>query len=136
MPAPRHYFPGLIALVIGLTYVSWVLYQREQPTTIELKRKAKEAKTTEWYRATYGTDELTITQFIARTYEIHTGETALLCYGVLNAKTVRLEPAVELLHPSTTYCFNVTPAKTTTYKLIAASADGKTVDQSLTIAVR
>jgi len=136
MLAPRHYVPGLIALAAGLIYLSWVQYERSQPTTLELQRKAKEQKTADWYRDAYGTDRLTITQFLARAYEVRPGEPALLCYGVLNAKTVRIEPPVEALHPSPTYCFNVTPAKTTTYKLIAESADGKTADKSVTIIVK
>ncbi|MCC6341097.1 MAG: hypothetical protein IT166_02800 [Bryobacterales bacterium] len=58
-----------------------------------------------------------ITNFYASPAAIHKGEEALLCYGVEDAKWVKLDPPVEKLTPSFTRCFSVKPEKTTHYTL-------------------
>jgi len=63
------------------------------------------------------------------------GEHTLLCYGVNDAKTVRLEPSVEEVWPSFTRCIQVSPRKDTEYKLTAEDAAGHSVSQSVTIRV-
>lgn len=76
-----------------------------------------------------------ITQFYSAKPQIHKGETALICYGVEGARSVRLEPAAAQLSPALTRCFEVKPAATTDYKLIAEGSDGKQVSNNLTIVV-
>ena len=61
-----------------------------------------------------------ILQFYASASEIERGEPATLCYGVENARSVRLEPAVEKLTPALSRCFIVTPRADASYKLIVA----------------
>ena len=58
-----------------------------------------------------------------------------LCYGVVNADSVRLEPPVEKVWPSLSRCFDVSPSGTTRYTLTAEGADHKTVSESIEIAV-
>jgi hypothetical protein len=76
-----------------------------------------------------------ITQFYAAEPNIALGEKTLLCYGVEGAKAVRLQPAVEQVWPALVRCFDVIPAHTTTYTLIAEDAKGELLSQSTTIEV-
>jgi hypothetical protein len=64
------------------------------------------------------------------------GEKALICYGVVNAASVRLEPAVESVWPAMSRCFETAPRQTTRFTLTAESADHKTVSESIELAVR
>ena len=84
--------------------------------------------------AKYG-GRVTIVQFYAKNAMIAPGEKSLLCYGVVNAKEVRLDPPVEKVWPATSRCFDVAPASTTHYLLTAESADHQAVSASLDITV-
>jgi hypothetical protein len=76
-----------------------------------------------------------ITQFYSAKPQIHRGEPALLCYGVENARAVRLDPAVAELSPALTRCFEVKPAETTSYTLTAEGSGGQKVSNNVTIVV-
>jgi hypothetical protein len=76
-----------------------------------------------------------ITQFYSAKPQIHKGETALLCYGVENAKTLHLSPAVADLVPALTRCVEVKPTQTTSYTLTAEGADGSKTSNNVTIVV-
>jgi hypothetical protein len=76
-----------------------------------------------------------ITQFYANPSSVPKGGRALLCYGVESASKVRIEPPVEELNPALTRCFEVHPAQTTTYKLIAEGRSGGTAEATATIAI-
>src|SRR5229473_7779362 len=84
-------------LVIVVLVVGWVLFSRWQENrTIE--KHAKEERTLkqqEQDRITLeqlGGKELAIQNFYASPGAVRHGETVQLCYGVANAKTVKLEP--------------------------------------------
>ena len=83
-----------------------------------------------------GGKELAIQNFYASPGMIHRGETVQLCYGVANAKTVKLEPQSNPVWPSYARCVDVTPTKSTTYTLTIADAAGNTRTQSLEVKVR
>src|SRR5258708_21285321 len=74
-----------------------------------------------------------ITQFWAVDPNLPRGETTRLCYGVEDARAVRIEPDVKRLYPALTHCFEVAPRHTTTYKLIAQAADGSAAMESVTV---
>ena len=76
-----------------------------------------------------------ITQFYAASPAIGRGDKTLLCYGVENARTVRLSPPVERVWPAATRCFEVIPPHTTTYTLTAEDKDGQAATQSVVIEV-
>jgi hypothetical protein len=80
-----------------------------------------------------------ITQFYARNPAISTGETALICYGVENAKSVWIEPggggSRQELSPALSRCVEMQPTGRTTYTLTAEGTDGKQVKQDVTIGV-
>src|SRR5262249_12063092 len=58
------------------------------------------------------------------------GERTLICYGVVNAKSVRIDPPVAALTPALNRCVGVTEIRSTRYTLIAEGNDGKTVSAS------
>jgi len=76
-----------------------------------------------------------VTQFYASPPKIARGQRTLLCYGVENAKTVRIDPPRQELSAVLSRCIEVTPAATTTYVLTAEGADGRTATQSLSVQV-
>jgi hypothetical protein len=68
------------------------------------------------------------------------GQKAELCYGVENARTVRIAPGPEGLanqvYPSAHRCVEIWPQHTTHYTLMAIGFDGSTVARSLTLPVQ
>jgi hypothetical protein len=83
-----------------------------------------------------GSGELKILAFYANPPVIERGGKGLLCYGVANAKAVRIEPGVEPLKPSLSRCVEARTTATTTYTLTATGADGRDATQSVEVTVR
>jgi hypothetical protein len=84
----------------------------------------------------YEGDELKVLNFLASPRFIRKGQLALLCYGVLNAISVKIVPHVEDLKPSLSRCLEVKPQRTTEYKLEANGKAGKVVRASVQTEVR
>ena len=82
-----------------------------------------------------GGKTLDIQAFYANPGAVHRGETVSLCYGVANAKTVKLEPQENPDWPSYSRCVDVKPTKTTTYTLTIDDGAGNTKTQSLEVKV-
>ncbi len=77
-----------------------------------------------------------IVHFYASPGLVERGGSATVCYGVENARAVRIEPAVETLGPSPNRCFTVSPRQDTRYTLIAEGVAGAPASQSLAIRVK
>jgi len=88
----------------------------------------------EFARTYYGTD-LKIIQFYAREGTVTEGDKTVLCYGVLNARSVRLDPPVANVYPSLNRCVEAAPSREMQYTLTAEGQDGRTVSAALTIGV-
>jgi hypothetical protein len=128
---------GVLAAVIGSLYLGLTFYSRRQADAeFEKNKENKEAEAGRRFRAAYGSDDVRISGFLVKPAEIRRGQEATFCYGVMNAKTVRLEPPIDSVHPALSYCFNAAPAKTTTFTLTAEDGQGKSVQQSVTVTVR
>jgi len=127
---------GLVALAVCLILLSRWRENRD------IERRAAEQQTEkqrEQDRAALeqmGGKELAIQDFYAIPGVIRSGESVQLCYGVANAKTVKLEPQSNPVWPSYSRCVDVTPTKSTTYTLTIADAAGNTKTQSLEVKVR
>ncbi len=80
--------------------------------------------------------DLTILQFYGDTWQITEGEHVVICYGVQNARAVRIDPAVEELSPAFNRCIAAWPEKTTTYTLIATGVGDAEVRASFTVRVK
>ena len=82
-----------------------------------------------------GGSELAIRGLYVSPSVIRAGETAQLCYDVANAKGVTLDPPVAEVWPSHSRCIDVSPKKTTVYKLSITGAAGGAVSQTVELRV-
>jgi hypothetical protein len=87
-------------------------------------------------KAPKAAEPVRINLFYTTTPTVAPGEKGVLCYGVENAKAVRLSPAQQGLYPAFSRCVDVQPAGTTKYVLTAEGADGATVTREAAISVR
>jgi hypothetical protein len=76
-----------------------------------------------------------ITQFYAPQPTISAGETAKLCYGVENAKSVWISPPLKELSVALARCIEVEPKENTTYALTVEGSDGNRVSRELMVFV-
>jgi len=128
-----------VALVIAILYVAWTFYSRH-----ESNLKAQEAAAAKERESRqrvvdmiYGSGEIKFSTFSADSGVLHRGESTELCYGVVNANAVKIEPSVgEETKPSYRHCVEVAPKKTTTYTITATNAKGENKSESLTIQVK
>ena len=135
---PLTYSSFLILAVV--LYVGWIFFSRRREDRAYLERIRNEQA--ERQRASdraamsqFGGSELSI-QMLYAPAQIRRGDTAQVCYGVANAKSVTLTPQANPVWPSHNLCVDVKPAKTTTYTLTATGGDGRSVSQQITVAVR
>ena len=139
LKTPFLYSRAVLALVA--LAVLWILTTRwlenrnfEKRATQERTQKQQEQDRIALEQM--GGEELAIQNFYASPGMIHRGETVQLCYGVANAKTVKLEPQSNPVWPSYSRCVDATPTKSTTYTLTIADAAGNTRTQTLEVKVR
>jgi hypothetical protein len=121
----------------ALVYLAWVFGGR----VLDQRRRANFSKDTTQSEAnaaflnTYGGTAVRILQFYARDGALVEGHSTVLCYGVLNAKSVRIEPPVEGASPALNRCLEIAPLHDTRYTMTAESNDGHTVSASFTLPV-
>jgi hypothetical protein len=118
-----------IPVLLTALYTGWVLWQRHVSQTAETKAVVPDPL------AKYG-DQVKIVQFYSGNGAIVRGGKTQICYGVVNAKELRLDPAVEKVWPSLSRCFDVAPVRTTHYTLTAEGADHTVVSESMDISVQ
>lgn len=125
-----------VALAVVLAQLAWTWIQRHD-SDLRLRRllEGRRGVTSSTEPPKSGTSARII-QFYARSGEIVEGERDAICYGVENARAVRIEPAVEKLWPAVVRCFAVEPKQDTTYTLFAEGADGSRDEASFTVNVR
>jgi hypothetical protein len=129
------------AFLIVLLYLGWIFFSRWQDDRdIERRAAERQAATQQAQDRTtveqMGGKELAIQNFYGNPGVVHRGDSAQLCYGVANAKVVKLEPQDNPVWPSYSRCVDVKPTKTTTYTLTAEDAAGHSVTQNVEIQVR
>jgi hypothetical protein len=77
-----------------------------------------------------------ILNFYANVGAVTMGEKALLCYGVENAKSVKISPMLPGVYPSPNRCLEIVPERTTHYTILAEGFDGRVATQSFTLPVQ
>jgi hypothetical protein len=128
-------------LLVALAGVVFVMVSRWQDRR-NIERQAAESRAEKQRQndrlavGQLGGKEFAIVSFYASPGTIRRGESAQLCYGVTNAKSVRLEPQTEPVWPSTARCISIKPAKSTTYTLTIEDAAGKTQSADVQVKVQ
>ena len=127
---------GGAGFLIALAYLGWVMLQRHNANQ-EYERAAAESETARYKKLVPANTELKITQFYASKQVAASGESVLVCYGVENAHSVRIEPPIEdHLIPLPAKCIPFAPHRTTTLKLVAEGDKGGEATESITVKVR
>lgn len=145
-PGPRSFFRNPLVytsalVVIGALYVGGILFFRWESNR-EADRSAAEKlaqeKTANAQRAyeSLGGSQFAILNFYVTPSLIRPGQSTQLCYGVSNAKEVRLDPPAGSVWPSAARCVAASPKKDTTYTLTAVDAQGNTKTATLTVQVK
>ena len=124
-------------LVIAILYVVWTFFSRWHDTSaLERAANAERARADAKIVEMYGSGNLKILHFYATPGLIARGGKGLLCYGVANAKTVRVDPGVELLKPSISRCLEISPAADTRYTFTAEDDAGHSATASVLVRVQ
>jgi len=124
--------PGLVMAGAALLYLRWVLADR----LIANRRWERTAAPRLPSSAPAVDNVVRIVQFYASPGHLVEGERAILCYGVENARSVRIEPRIDELTPSPNRCLEIAPRRDTRYTLTAEGADGRQASESFLIQVK
>ncbi|MFI5097992.1 MAG: hypothetical protein ACHQT6_08490 [Candidatus Acidiferrales bacterium] len=132
---------AFIGIVVVAAYVSYLVVSRHEAAreierrdaqTQEQQHRAEDRLTLEQLGGPgFGIRALYVTPAVIRR-----GDSAQICYDVVNAKSVSLDPPVAEVWPSHTRCFGVSPKRTTTYTLTITDATGKTATNTVQVKVR
>lgn len=126
---------AIVALVVGgILFSRWQENNRIDRQNAQAKSE-KQRENDRTALEQFGGKELDIQSFYASPGAVHHGDSVQLCYGVANAKTVKLEPQSNPVWPSYSRCVEVKPVKTTTYKLTVEDAAGNTKSQTVEVKV-
>ncbi|HKE24265.1 MAG TPA: hypothetical protein VKB88_18010 [Bryobacteraceae bacterium] len=119
-----------IPIGLGVLYNVWVFTSRQSARTAGSDDRSSAIIAPENLGGS-----VKIVQFYARDGIVIEGRSTVLCYGVLNAKSVRLEPSIADVWPSVNRCVDIHPARETRYTLTAEGADGRSVSESFNVQV-
>lgn len=139
-PTVRRVAPLWSRLALGavMVYLGWTFLSRHEAderwkqSVHPQQTSGREAD----FERTYGGSSLKILQFYAREGVVLEGRQTVICYGVLNARAVRIDPPIATLSPSLNHCIEAAPERATRYTLTAESAGGQSLTSSLEIEVR
>ncbi len=125
-----------IAILIAAIYVGWIFYSRwNDDQEASRARAEKQRAAAQQTLDQLGGGQFKILNFYASPGAVKRGDSATVCYGVSEAKSVKITPDVEAIHPAISHCLQVTPKKTTEYTLTAEDGKGHTATQSFTLQV-
>jgi hypothetical protein len=128
----------LVVAALGVVFVMFSRWQdrRNMERQAAKERAEKQHEQDRMAVEQLGGKEFAILSFYASPTVIRRGESAQLCYGVANAKAVKLEPQSQPVWPSIAHCVDVSPNKSMTYTLTIEDAAGKTRSQDVEVKVR
>jgi hypothetical protein len=139
LKSPLLYSSSILAA--ALLTVVYVMISRWQDARTRERQAAQERAEKQHEQDKMAVEQLggkdfAILNFYASPATVRRGESAQLCYGVSNAKKVRLEPQTQPVWPSVAHCVDVSPPKSTTYTLTIEDAAGHTQSQDIDVKVR
>jgi hypothetical protein len=121
--------------LIALAYVGWIWFTRRSASQ-EFDRRLEERDAAKYKQLAPADTTLRITQFYASKQDATRGESVLVCFGVENARSVRIEPPIEQLLPLPSKCFPFAPQRTTKLTLVAEGDKGGEATALLWIKVK
>jgi len=129
------------AVIAAAVYAGWVMYSRysaarQAHQRLEEQNRKRAVEAGRQIERQFGGDELKILSFSADRKVTSPGDRVLLCYGVSNAVSVKIEPEIEPIKPAVSRCIEAFPKRTTKYTLTAVDARGNAVRSSLTVGIR
>ncbi|HTX35737.1 MAG TPA: hypothetical protein VME43_11980 [Bryobacteraceae bacterium] len=126
-----------VTLTLAVVYVGWTFLARYLAGEHWKQRQHSSATASQEaaFERTYGGTDLKILQFYARDGVVLEGRQTVICYGVVNARAVRLDPPVADVSPSLNRCIEAAPEHNTRYTLTAEGASGQAVSASFEIQV-
>ncbi len=124
-------------LILVVLYVGWIFYSRHRDEREAAeKAAAREAADAQFTVDKYGGGRAKILAFSASSGLIHKGQKVQICYGVANAKSVKIEPPVGDIWPSMSHCVDTSPTKDTQYTITATDAEGHADTAQVAIQVK
>lgn len=135
----RAAIPLRVAAIVMSVYLGYVLLARHTSTQHweDRRKSAPQAPGRDAeFNAAYGGTAVKILQFYARESAITEGQSTIICYGVVNAKSLRIDPPVDAVYPAINRCLTVEPERDTRYTLTAEGNDGQTATSEFTLAVK
>ena len=123
-----------ILVIVAVAFFALVMVNRRLGDRSREQQGKQPDGFAEFERA-YGGTAVKIVQFYSREGTMFEGSTTVLCYGVANARSVRIEPPVEGVSVSFNRCVDVAPEEDTRYTLTAEGNDGHTVSESFVLKV-
>ena len=126
-----------VLVILAACYAGWTFYSRhtanqEAEQALQSQKQEHEKKVADQI---FGNGEVSFKTFGADKAIVKRGETAQLCYGVVNAKNVKLDPPVEQGKPTYHHCLEIAPKQTTTYTITADDGAGHSKSESITVKV-
>ena len=122
-----------IVVIVAVAFFALVMVNRRLG---EQRQQREQPDGFAEFERAYGGTAVKIVQFYSREGTMFEGSTTVLCYGVANARSVRIEPPVEGVSVSFNRCVEVAPERDTRYTLTAEGNDGHTVSESFVLKVR
>lgn len=128
----------VVVALLGVVFVMFSRWQERRSIDRQATEQRAEKQREEDRVAVeqLGGKDFTILSFYASPTVIRRGESAQLCYGVSNAKSVKLEPQTQPVWPSAAHCVDVSPTKSMTYTLTIVNAAGAAKSQTVEVKVR
>lgn len=130
-----HYFwyviAGVALLVAGTFAYRW---EQNREAVREASERARRLAAAD--AELMGGNRFDILQFYAYPAIIRPDDSTSLCYGVSNAKDVKLDPPVAAMWPSLMRCITLNPKKNTDYTLTITDAAGHTKTQTISVSVQ
>ena len=126
-----------LPVLLAFAWAGWVVWSRKAGNAeIERAAEQKQAQRDAEIVEKMGGGDLKVLMFYANPGIVARGDTGLLCYGVANAASVVIEPAVASTAPSLSRCVEIKPARDTDYTLRARDAKGREITQAVSVKVR
>jgi hypothetical protein len=134
--APRLRTALQVMVVLAVCVLGWIFAERRAATDRWARQQTLQADARAGaLDSAYAGTEVRILNFYASNSNMMEGDRTLLCYGVVNARSVRIEPHLDGVYPAFSRCIPASPVKDTLYRLIAEGNGGAVTEASFVLPV-